>query len=222
MAGLALIACAWIAPFTARAQFVAPDKNSTHSVSGQFIVQGTPQLSALARSPRIAADNEPGPAQARPAYVSSPPERIGRFALARARNQAEQSVARANLFRAASGAFAGRRHHHHRPAVRRGLELPRRAARRFAAPDFHPGAGQRAAAGIRQPRRAIPFGGNSRVAHRRPVAADARHRAAGKYPVVAVQNCERHPGHTDQHQHQRHGHARRRPARAERFPRAHF
>jgi len=40
----------------ARAQILSPDKNSTRSRSDQFIVQGTPQISLLARSPRIAAD----------------------------------------------------------------------------------------------------------------------------------------------------------------------
>jgi hypothetical protein len=53
---LALVLCALFFSPSARAQFLPPDKNSTRSVSGQFIVQGTPQSSTLARLPRIAAD----------------------------------------------------------------------------------------------------------------------------------------------------------------------
>jgi hypothetical protein len=53
---LALIVCTLFFPPSARAQLLTPDRNSARSVSGQFIVKGTPQFSPLARSPRIAAD----------------------------------------------------------------------------------------------------------------------------------------------------------------------
>jgi len=51
-----VIFCALFSPLAARAQFALPGQNSTRSISGQFIVTGTSQLSPLARSPRIAAD----------------------------------------------------------------------------------------------------------------------------------------------------------------------
>ncbi len=52
----ALILCALLSPLAARAQFLPPGKNSTRSVSGQFIVNGTSQFSPLASSPRLVAD----------------------------------------------------------------------------------------------------------------------------------------------------------------------
>jgi hypothetical protein len=54
--GLALVVAMLILPPATRAQLPTPDRNSARSVSGQFIVKGTPQFSPLAHSPRIAAD----------------------------------------------------------------------------------------------------------------------------------------------------------------------
>jgi hypothetical protein len=53
---LALIVCIALSAAVVRAEFSPPAQNSTRSFSGQFIVQGTPQFSKLAGSPRIAAD----------------------------------------------------------------------------------------------------------------------------------------------------------------------
>jgi hypothetical protein len=51
-----LVLCALLFPLLVCAQFLPPGKNSTRSISGQFIVNGTSQFSPLASSPRVAAD----------------------------------------------------------------------------------------------------------------------------------------------------------------------
>jgi hypothetical protein len=51
-----LVLCSLLFTLLAGAQFLPPGKNSARSISGQFIVNGTPQFSPLANSPRIAAD----------------------------------------------------------------------------------------------------------------------------------------------------------------------
>jgi hypothetical protein len=53
---LALIVCMVLSTIAVRAEFSPPAQNSTRSVSGQFIVQGTPQFSKLAGLSRIASD----------------------------------------------------------------------------------------------------------------------------------------------------------------------
>jgi hypothetical protein len=51
-----LILCVLLFPLASQAQFTSPEKNSTRSISGQFIVNGTSQFSPLANSPRIITD----------------------------------------------------------------------------------------------------------------------------------------------------------------------
>jgi hypothetical protein len=51
-----LVFCSLLFPLHAHAQFLPSGENSTRSISGQFIVNGTAQFSPLAGSPRIAAD----------------------------------------------------------------------------------------------------------------------------------------------------------------------
>jgi hypothetical protein len=66
--------CALLSPPVVRAQFSPPDKNSARSLTGQFIVHGTPKISPLAGSPRVAADTNL--VQLEPALLVVSAERI--------------------------------------------------------------------------------------------------------------------------------------------------
>ena len=186
-----ILFCALIFPLAClRAISIPAETGSARSVSGQFIVTGAAQVSPLAASAAVATNAD---------FVRLEPAAAGRFrrahqgiAPARTRNQRGRAVARTNLSRAASRRNRWTRTSpsfpRHSPTV--GItasNCPTSCpARRF----------MRALTGVLLLEFADRNAGAHSaeipdVAHRRLVAAIARHRFVGNHFVVAGQNRER-------------------------------
>ena len=170
-----------------RAIFHCRTSSSTRSISGQFIVSGAGANFAAGRFATCRRRHQFCPARTRAA---------GGF------RRTHQGFALAPTWKSTANAHRGagrffswciRRSRWTRtspsfPRVRRRLGVIAWSCPMFChARPLRAGADRRVAAGIRQPQRAVPFRGNSRVAGRRPGAANAGSRLAGNHFVGAGQ-----------------------------------
>ena len=190
----------------------------TRSISGQFIVYASPQISKLARLASVAADTNF--VRLEPALLAVSAERI-KDSLWRRLEIKPGTPWRGQIYLVVHPrAVAGRGGQYHFQTAGRRLGLSRGTARCSGAHPFHPGVDRCVVAGTCQPRRTVAFRRNSPMACGRFCDGNARRRFVGVCFIRPRQGGERSAGHPDQRDATWIGSAGRRPTGVAKSPAA--